>query len=229
VVASRRPKRIARVSITGVALLPGEITAQHCGEAAIEQAEALAGDEVVGVNGGTIACQCLNAGLLDEVWIDLVPVLLGDGTPFFDGLTGAPVDLDGALSVTEGVDVTHLRYRVRYPCAMSYADVNGLSLFYEEQGSASRSSCCTAGSAPARSGPRSLPRSRPAGASSPSTCRATATRRTSTARCGPSTWPTTSPRCSRTSTSSGPTCSATRSAARSRCGWRSSSPVACAA
>jgi dihydrofolate reductase len=83
-------------------------------EAAIEQAAALAGDEVVGVNGGTIASQCLNAGLLDEVWIDLVPVLLGDGTPFFDGLTGAPVDLDGPLSVTEGVDVTHLRYRVRY-------------------------------------------------------------------------------------------------------------------
>jgi dihydrofolate reductase len=83
-------------------------------EAAIEQAKALAGDKVVGVNGGTIASQCLNAGLLDEVWIDLVPVLLGDGTPFFDGLTGAPVELDGPLSVTEGVDVTHLRYRVRY-------------------------------------------------------------------------------------------------------------------
>ena len=79
-----------------------------------EQAKALAGDKVVGVNGGTIASQCLNAGLLDEVWIDLVPVLLGDGTPFFDGLTGAPVELDGPLSVTEGVDVTHLRYRVRY-------------------------------------------------------------------------------------------------------------------
>jgi hypothetical protein len=37
------------VSITGVALLQGESTAQHCGEAAIEQAKALAGDEVVDV------------------------------------------------------------------------------------------------------------------------------------------------------------------------------------
>ena len=82
-------------------------------ESAIEQAKALAGDKVVGVNGGTIASQCLNAGLLDEVWIDLVPVLLGDGTPFFDGLTGAPVELEGPVSVTEGTDVTHLRYRVR--------------------------------------------------------------------------------------------------------------------
>jgi dihydrofolate reductase len=84
-------------------------------EAAIEQAKTLAGDKVVGVNGGTIASQCLNARLLDEVWIDLVPVLLGDGTPFFDSLTGAPVELDGPVSVTESTDVTHLRYRVRYP------------------------------------------------------------------------------------------------------------------
>jgi dihydrofolate reductase len=83
-------------------------------EAAIEQATALAGDKVVGVNGGTIASQCLNAGLLDEVWVDLVPVLLGDGTPFFDSLTGAPIELEGPVSVTEGTDVTHLRYRVRY-------------------------------------------------------------------------------------------------------------------
>jgi dihydrofolate reductase len=84
-------------------------------ESAIEQARAIAGDKVVGVNGGTIASQCLNAGLLDEVWIDLVPVLLGDGTPFFADLSAAPAELEGPVSVTEGVDVTHLRYRVRYP------------------------------------------------------------------------------------------------------------------
>jgi dihydrofolate reductase len=81
-------------------------------EAAIAKARELAGGKNVGVNGGTIASQCLNAGLLDEVWVDLVPVLLGDGTPFFDALTGAPVDLEGPLSITEGKAVTHLRYRV---------------------------------------------------------------------------------------------------------------------
>jgi dihydrofolate reductase len=83
-------------------------------ERAVEQAKELAGEKVVGVNGGMIARQCLDAGLLDEVWVDLVPVLLGGGTPFFDELERAPVELEGPVSVTEGTDVTHLRYRVRY-------------------------------------------------------------------------------------------------------------------
>jgi dihydrofolate reductase len=83
-------------------------------ERAVEQAKALAGDKVVAVNGGTIASQCLNAGLLDEVWVDLVPVLLGGGTPFFDQLEAAPVELEGPVAVVQGSDVTHLRYRVRY-------------------------------------------------------------------------------------------------------------------
>jgi dihydrofolate reductase len=84
-------------------------------ERAIETAKVLAGDKTVGVNGGTIARQCLNAGLLDEIWVDLVPVLLGGGTPFFDQLADAPVELEGPVSVVEGNDVTHLRYRVRRP------------------------------------------------------------------------------------------------------------------
>ena len=79
---------------------------------AVEQAKGLAGGKRVGVNGGTIASQCLNAGLLDEVWVDLVPVLLGGGTRFFDQLKDAPVELEGPVSVVEGTDVTHLRYRV---------------------------------------------------------------------------------------------------------------------
>jgi dihydrofolate reductase len=82
-------------------------------ERAVETAKELAGDRGVGVNGGTIARQCLDAGLLDEIWIDLVPVLLGGGTPFFDQLGTAPVALDGPVSVTNAEDVTHLRYRVR--------------------------------------------------------------------------------------------------------------------
>jgi dihydrofolate reductase len=83
-------------------------------ESAIGKARELAGGKGVGLNAGTIASQALSARLLDEVWIDLVPVLLGGGTPFFDQLEGAPFVLEGPLSVVEDADVTHLRYRVRY-------------------------------------------------------------------------------------------------------------------
>jgi hypothetical protein len=38
---------------------------------------------------------------------------VGRGTPFFDELQVAPVELEGPVSVVEGTDVTHLRYRVR--------------------------------------------------------------------------------------------------------------------
>lgn len=80
-------------------------------ERAVATAAELAGDKVVGVNGGTIAIQCLNAGLLDEIWIDLVPVLMGEGTPFFSGLVGAPLRLEDPV-VRESHSVTHLRYRI---------------------------------------------------------------------------------------------------------------------
>jgi riboflavin biosynthesis pyrimidine reductase len=41
--------------------------------------QTLAGDRVVAVTGGTIARQCLDLGLLDEVAVDLVPVVMGEG------------------------------------------------------------------------------------------------------------------------------------------------------
>ena len=82
-------------------------------EAAIEKARELAAGSGVGLNGGSIASQALEAGLLDEIWVDVVPVLLGEGTPFFSRLAGAPVALEGPVSVSDGLDVTHLRYRIR--------------------------------------------------------------------------------------------------------------------
>lgn len=85
-------------------------------ESAIAQAKKHAGpDRVVGVNGGTIARQCLEAGLLDEICVDLVPVLLGAGTPFFSELRKVPVTLEGPTTVIEGKAVTHLRYKVVHP------------------------------------------------------------------------------------------------------------------
>jgi dihydrofolate reductase len=82
-------------------------------EAAVARAKELAGDRNVVVNGGQMARQCLEAGLLDEVGVELVPVVLGSGTPLFAGLGVAPVQFDGPVTVVEGTGVTHLRYRVR--------------------------------------------------------------------------------------------------------------------
>jgi dihydrofolate reductase len=82
--------------------------------AAIERAREIAGDRDIGVNGGSIATQCLEVGLLDELYLDLVPVLLGGGVSFFESVKSAPVLLDGP-TVTEGTRVTHLRYAVRKP------------------------------------------------------------------------------------------------------------------
>ncbi|MGH3379800.1 MAG: dihydrofolate reductase family protein [Actinoallomurus sp.] len=80
-------------------------------EEAVERAKAAAGeDRFVSVAGPDIARQCLNAGLLDEVWIDLVPVFLGQGIRYFADLT--PGFLENPR-VIEGDRVTHLKYRVR--------------------------------------------------------------------------------------------------------------------
>ncbi|MET8873046.1 dihydrofolate reductase family protein [Nocardia sp. NPDC004604] len=81
-------------------------------ESALEQASKVAGGKAIAVNAGTIARQCLEAGLLDEIHIDLIPVVLGGGTPFFDHVGAGPHLLDDP-TVVLGERVTHLRYRVR--------------------------------------------------------------------------------------------------------------------
>jgi hypothetical protein len=50
--------------------------------------------------------------VLDVIQVSLVPVLLGEGIPFFENLSRAPVLLDDPR-VVEGTRVTHLYYRVR--------------------------------------------------------------------------------------------------------------------
>ena len=91
---------------------PGPFTFVTDGvESAIRQAKAVAGGKPVGVAGGNIAMQCLRLGLLDELWIHLVPVLLGDGIRLFDELDGSPVPLR-QTRVVAGQHVTHLFYEV---------------------------------------------------------------------------------------------------------------------
>jgi len=80
-------------------------------ESAVEKAKAVAGDKSVGVGAASIAQQCIRAGILDEIHIDLVPVLLGDGVRLFDHLGAVPIELQ-STRVVEGVGVTHLTFRV---------------------------------------------------------------------------------------------------------------------
>jgi dihydrofolate reductase len=77
---------------------------------AVAQARAAAGGKDIGIATPDVVRQCLDAGLLDEVSINLIPVVLGNGIPFFDGIA-REVTLDGP-EVIQGKGVTHLRYRV---------------------------------------------------------------------------------------------------------------------
>lgn len=82
-------------------------------EQAIAAAKAAAGDKTVVIASPNIAQQALALGLLDEVSLSLVPVLLGDGIPFFATHDAAPLTLADP-DVVQGQGVTHLRYRVEH-------------------------------------------------------------------------------------------------------------------
>lgn len=81
-------------------------------ESAVEQAKAAAGEKNVGIGGGAnTAQQALKAGLVDEVQLNVAPVLLGGGVRLFEGL--GPDDAEFELvRVIEGPKATHLKYRV---------------------------------------------------------------------------------------------------------------------
>ncbi len=80
-------------------------------ESAVEQARAAAGDKNVAVGAASIVQQCIRAGLLDEIHVDLVPVLLGGGVRLFEHLGTTPIELE-RTRVIEAPDVTHLTFRV---------------------------------------------------------------------------------------------------------------------
>jgi dihydrofolate reductase len=77
---------------------------------AVATAKEAAGDKWVSLLGGSISRQCLRLGLVDEIHLDVVPLLLGDGIPLFAGL-GERVDLE-RLETSGFADEAHLRYRV---------------------------------------------------------------------------------------------------------------------
>jgi dihydrofolate reductase len=81
-------------------------------ESALDQAKETAGERDVSLGGGAdVARQYLAAGLVDELQLNVAPVLLGAGARLFEGGAGAGLNLESTL-VVETPDVTHLRYGV---------------------------------------------------------------------------------------------------------------------
>jgi dihydrofolate reductase len=81
-------------------------------EAALATARDLAGDRTIEVSAGDVGGQALAAGLIDEVRLDVVPVVLGSGKRFF-GSVHAQHRLEDPHVVIQGNRVLHLCHRVR--------------------------------------------------------------------------------------------------------------------
>jgi dihydrofolate reductase len=62
--------------------------------AAVAAAKEAAGDKYVSILGADVGRQCLEAGLVDEVLVYVVPVLLGDGVPLFRHPGGTDIRLE---------------------------------------------------------------------------------------------------------------------------------------
>jgi len=90
---------------------PG-VTYVHDVADAVRRAKDAAGGEDVLVHGALTAQLALNAGVLDELRIQLVPVLFGQGRRLFEDMPPDQVELE-LLSAVDGSGVLHLRYRVR--------------------------------------------------------------------------------------------------------------------
>jgi riboflavin biosynthesis pyrimidine reductase len=93
------------LEIPGVVVLTGDV------HEAVATALAAAGEKHLVVTGADIARECLENRLVDDIFVHLAPVLLGDGTRFFEVPGGRRIDLE-RVCVTESPQVTALRYRV---------------------------------------------------------------------------------------------------------------------
>lgn len=79
--------------------------------AAVARAREIAGDKDVTIASANVAQQALTLGLVDEVCVSLVPVLFGEGIPYFANL-GRHHLLEDPV-VVQGRRALHLRYPVR--------------------------------------------------------------------------------------------------------------------
>jgi dihydrofolate reductase len=80
-------------------------------ESAIQQAQKAAGEKDVVVCTASMLQQCLNLGLMDEIHVDVAPLLLGKGVRLFDRLEIPPTKLE-CIRVIQAPGVTHLGFRV---------------------------------------------------------------------------------------------------------------------
>ena len=80
-------------------------------EAAFEKAKQAAGAKDIGVQGPYTAQQFIQRGLVDEIFIHLVPVLFGSGVRLFEHPGSEPVPLE-TVEVLQTAEAVHLRFRV---------------------------------------------------------------------------------------------------------------------
>jgi dihydrofolate reductase len=78
---------------------------------AVSAAKAAAGDKYVNVLGASVARQCLQAGVLDEIFVCIAPVMLGDGVRLFEHPGGTNLKLE-RISLTQAPQATNLWMRV---------------------------------------------------------------------------------------------------------------------
>jgi dihydrofolate reductase len=79
---------------------------------AVSRATTAAGNKDVGLLGASIARQCLDAGLLDEIVVQIAPLMLGDGVRLFDRPGSDRVLLE-KLAVAQSGRLTDIRFAVR--------------------------------------------------------------------------------------------------------------------
>ena len=79
---------------------------------AVEQAKVVAGERSVSVSAGEIGGQALAAGVVDEVHMNVVPVVFGSGRRFFGSYDGGKLVLDDPR-IIQGDRVVHTIYPVR--------------------------------------------------------------------------------------------------------------------
>jgi dihydrofolate reductase len=80
---------------------------------AVAKARELAGERTVVVAAGDVGGEAFALGLVDEVAMDVVPVVFGSGKRYF-GSVDAQHLLEDPHTVIQGDRVLHLRYRVRH-------------------------------------------------------------------------------------------------------------------